>query len=339
MELVWHDAVNIGVEGRGWDDTVYFYDRLPRKAESLVREPIWRMSHSSTGMCLRFRTNAREIHARWRLLKSSLGESNFNRCADSGLDLYGNDSGSWRWVAATLFFDSQSPEMRIVEGLDGAMREYLLYLPLRNQLAHLEIGVPASAEFAAIAPREEGTLVFYGTSIVHGAYASRCGMVYTAMLGRRLDRPLINLGFSGNARMDPEMADLLGELDASVYIIDPMPNMTMELVEANAEKFVRRLRGHCPTTPIVMVEDFPRTNCWALPQKERDVREKNARLRVIVDGLVASGLSGLHYVEGAQLLGADGEASIDGIHPGDIGMLRIADALEPVIRACVEEPS
>lgn len=335
--LTWHDALDLGLEGQGWTDTFDPYDRLPKRAQARVTESVWRLSRSSTGMCVRFRTRATQIHARWRLMNEALGEANFNRCTDSGLDLYGDDKGTWRWVATTHRFDGQTPQVCIVEGLDGLERDYLLYLPLRNRLASLEVGVPGDAGLTRLAPRAEKPLVVYGTSIVHGAYASRCGLVYPSILGRRLQRPVINLGVSGNAKMEVEVADLLAELDAAAYILDPLPNMTLALVDERAAPFIRRLRDRRPDTPMVLVEDFPRTNSWILPEQERSVRQKCLRYRDIVDGLQGEGMTGLHYVRGEALLGRDNEASIDGIHPGDLGFMRMADALEPVLRALSDQ--
>jgi len=51
------------------------------------------------------------------------------------------------------------------------------------------------------------------------------------------------------------------------------------------------------------------------------------------DKLTAEGVEGLHYVEGEHLLGDDDEATTDSSHPSDLGMMRMADALEPVLRA------
>ena len=43
-------------------------------------------------------------------------------------------------------------------------------------------------------------------------------------------------------------------------------------------------------------------------------------------------MKGLYYLEGAGLLGADGEDTVDSSHPTDLGFLRMADAFEPVLR-------
>ncbi len=331
-QLTWIEARQIGVEGQGWADTAAPYDRLPARAESLVPAIIWQLSRTATGMCVHFRTNAYEIHARWKLRDQALGEANFNVASYSGLDLYGQDHGVWRWVNATPVLEGQSPELCIANGLDGGDREYCLYLPLRNPVLQLEVGIPSQSAFEAVPPRREKPLVFYGTSIVHGAFASHAGLVYPAILGRRLNRPVINLGFSGNARMDPELAPLLGELDAGVCILDPLPNMDAQLVGERAEPFIRTLRSSRPGMPIVLVEDFPRTNAWIKPEQKRAVVEKCRCYRAVYERLVAANVPGLHVIEGHALLGTDHEASIDGIHPGDLGFMRMADAIEPILK-------
>jgi len=330
--LEWMDAHEIGIEGQGWRDTVAPYDRLPAKAETVVRNVVWNSSRSATGMCVHFRTDAPRIHARWQLRNAALGEANFPVAGFSGLDLYGDDRGTWRWVGCTKDVAGQAPECCVVDGLDGVERGYRLYLPLRNPVDKLEVGVPAGARLQPIPPSMEKPLVFYGTSIVHGAYGSHAGVVYPAILGRRLHKPVINLGFSGNASMEIELAELLAELDARAYVIDALPNMDLGLVNERTETFVRALRDRRPQTPVVLVEDFPRTNSWIKPQTRDGIAEKCRRFREIYEALVDEGMKGLCYVDGRELVGLDGEASIDGTHPSDLGYMRMADAIDPVLR-------
>src|SRR6185295_14374582 len=77
----------------------------------------------------------------------------------------------------------------------------------------------------------------------------------TAILGRQLDRPVINLGFAANGNMDLEVAALLAELDPALYVIDCLPNMDGPAIAERAEPFVRTLRKAHPATPILFVED------------------------------------------------------------------------------------
>ena len=329
--VAFYNVQDWGVEGRGWNDTKRYFDRLPGKAEGVVRPPVWSLSRDSAGMVARFETDATEIWVRYTLLSDRLAMAHMPATGVSGVDLYAKHEGGWRWLAIAQP-TSKAMKLKLTEGLDPGRREYLLYLPLYNGVDALEIGVPEGAAFVPEPPRKEKPIVFYGTSICQGGCASRPGMLYTAILGRRLDRPVINLGFSGNGTMDASIGDLLGELDAAVYVIDCLPNMQAEAVAERTEPLVRQLRKARPEAPIVLVED--RTYDYAFLKKGARDRHATSRaaLKAAYEGLVADGVKGLYYVPGDTLLGADGESTVDGSHPNDLGMMRMADALEPVLR-------
>jgi len=42
-------------------------------------------------------------------------------------------------------------------------------------------------------------------------------------------------------------------------------------------------------------------------------------------------------LDGDHLLGDDGEGATDGSHPNDLGMMRYADAYEPVLRTILKQ--
>lgn len=333
--IVWHDVQDWGVEGRAWtsQERKRYFDRFPAKAESTVRPAVWSLSRDSSGMSARFKTDAKAIHVRYTLLKDRLAMPHMPATGVSGIDLYGMDAeGQWRWVEVTR--PAAFPEVvaKLGEGLDGAEREYMIYLPLYNGVESLEIGIPEGASFEPIPPRKEKPIVFYGTSITHGACASRPGMTHPAILGRRLDRPVINAGFSGNGKMEKEVGDLLVEIDAAVYVIDCLPNMTADLVAANTELLVRQIRAARPGTPIVLVEDRTYGNSWIRPSSAERHKTSRAELRKAYEKLVSEGVTGLFYLEGADLLGDDDEGTTDGSHPSDLGFFRQANAFEPVLR-------
>jgi len=329
--LTWHNVQDWGVEGKGWDETERYFDRLPAKAKSMVRGPVWGLSRHSSGMCVRFETDATSISAKWTLLSKGLAMNHMPATGVSGLDLYAQDEqGRWRWVAIGRPV-RQEMKARLVAGLRPGRRAYMLYLPLYNGTNSLEIGVSPKAAFQGLPPRTK-PIVFYGTSIMQGGCASRPGMVHSAILGRRLDRATLNLGFSGNGRMDAELATLMAELDASAYVLDALPNMQATEVAQRADPFVHTLRNARPATPIVLVEDRTYQHAWLVPSARKRNDTSRAALRKAYDRLVAAGVKGLHYVEGEHLFGDDGEASVDGSHATDLGFMRQADALEPILR-------
>lgn len=334
--IAWHDVTAWGVEGRGWSDEsrARFFDRFPAAAEATLTPAVWNLSRDSAGMLTRFRTDASALHVRVALRSARLAMPHMPASGVSGVDLYArDDGGGWRWVAATKP-DAQTNEVVLVSGLAPGEREYAAYLPLYNGVESLEIGVPPGASFTGLEPRVR-PIVFYGTSITHGACASRPGMTHVAILGRRLDRPVLNLGFSGNGRMDAAVGDLLGRLDAACYVIDCLPNMDAALVRERCVPLVRRLRGLRPTTPIVLVEDRRFTNEWITPAKRVFHDDNHAALREAFTSLEAAGVGGLWYVPGDGLLGTDGEGAVDASHPNDLGFMRQADAFEPILRAAL----
>ena len=173
--------------------------------------------------------------------------------------------------------------------------------------------------------------MFYGTSITQGGCASRPGMVHTAILGRRLDRPVVNLGFSGNGTLDLDIAALLGELDAAVFVLDCLPNLNPMQVAERTEPFVKALRKAKPDTPILLVEDRSYANAAVLPAAAKRNADSRAAYKKAFDALVA-GDKNLHYLTGDKLIGDDGEGTVDGSHPTDLGFLRQADAFEAALK-------
>jgi lysophospholipase L1-like esterase len=323
------------VEGKGFDYTARYYDRLPARAEKTVREAVWNLSRHSAGMAARFETDATTIHVRYDLFLARIAMSHMPATGVSGVDLYARDStGRDRWLNVARP-EEMHVEAKLADGIDApadGTRLYTAYLPLYNGVEKMEIGVPSGSKFHGVAPRSEKPILFYGTSIMHGACASRPGMSISALVGRRFDLPVINLGFSGNGRLEMEVAEFLVELDPAVYALDCLPNLNGEQVAERTEPLVRRLRKARPDTPILMVEDRTNTSAWLRSSlRERHAGNREA-FRAAYQNLQKAGVKGLHYLEGRHLLGNDNEAATDGSHPNDLGMVRYADAYEEALR-------
>jgi lysophospholipase L1-like esterase len=335
-EIAWYDATQWEPEGRGWDDTLRYYDRFPGKAQKTVRKSVWNLSRSSAGMVVRFATDAKQIDVRYRLHSKKVAMPHMPATGVSGVDLYVKHDGRWRWLGVTRP-KSQNVKETLVKGLTSERREYMLYLPLYNGVDSLDIGVAKDASFEPLDPREKKPIVFYGTSIMQGACASRPGMAHASILGRRLDRPVVNLGFSGNGTMDLPVAQLMTELDAAMYVVDCLPNMNAEMVAKRTEPLVKLLRKARPETPIVLVEDRTYADAFLLEKINKDLVARRAAFKKAYQNLLKAGVRNLGYVEGEPLLGPDGEATVDHSHPSDLGMQRMADYLEPILRKILKE--
>jgi hypothetical protein len=332
--LQWFDATSVGLEGQGWEDSFTPYHRMPKKAEGNVPPAVWNLSNHSAGLALRFLSDSSEISARWSVTGGNLGMPHMPATGVSGLDLYAKDGDRWRWVAQGRPSKQVDNRANLVRKAPGGLIEYMIYLPLYNGTTKLEVGVKTGSTFARGPKRaNERPIVFYGTSITHGGCASRPGMTYPAILGQRLDRETINLGFSGNGKMEPEMGKLIAEIDASVFVLDCLPNMNAAMVTERVAPVVKILREAHPETPIVLVENIIYQNSWFYGGGSHE--PKNEALQKVYAQLKKDGISGLSYVPCDNLLGDDGLATVDGTHPTDVGFLRQADALEPFLRRAV----
>lgn len=332
----WHDVREWGVEGRGFTDTEKYFDRLPLRAKGVVRDAVWNLSRHSSGMMARFRTDATEIHADYAVTSGNLAMPHMPATGVSGLDLYAkDDDGNWRWVAVTRPA-AQQMKVSLIKGMRPGTRDYAVYLPLYNGTEYLKLGVPAETRFEPVAPRNDKPIVFYGTSITHGACASRPGMPHPAILGRRLDRSVINLGFSGNGKLEKEVGQFLMELDPSVYVLDCLPNMVAREVEERTEPMVKQLRAAHPDVPIVLVEDRTYPQSWIIPSR----RERNDSSRVPFKAafrkMQDAGVENLFYIDGEDLLAKDRDDTTDGSHPSDLGFFNQANAIEPVLRQALK---
>lgn len=333
--IVWFDVAKLPVEGRAWNNEERFraFDRFPARGEKIVTQGVWGNSRNSAGMAFRFLSDSPTIHVHYRLSSGSVAMPHMPATGKSGLDLYAKDEqGMLRWVDVTQP-TGQEATVVLTDGLAPGKREYMLYFPLYNGIDALELGIPVGdVLLEPLPPREEKPMLMYGTSILHGGCAARPGMVHTAILGRRLNQPVLNFGFSGSARMEAPLAELFAELDPSVYVIDALPNMDPQLVRERAVPFVQIIRAKRPETPIILVEDRTFTNAWVHPDKLSFHAENHKALREAYDKLTADGMRKLWYISGDTLFGDDHDGAVDGSHATDLGFFRQANIMEPVLR-------
>ena len=344
-EIDWHAVANSDVEGQGWKDGLLrTYDRLPAKAKETVPGIIWNFSRESAGISVRFITDATAIHIRYSLKSGNLshGWGDFSNRMGSGFDMYAQvadpKSGKmvWRWVGGNKP-TKQSATSCLATGLAPGKRMYLINFPIYNGVEKLEVGVPANAKFEMVAPRKDKPIVFYGTSIIQGAAASRPGLTIAARIGRKLDIPIINLGFCGCGRMDMPVVELLAELDPAIYVIDCLPNMGAAMVEKRTAPLVKRLREAHSDTPILLVEEHDSPSPSLFPGKAAGIKKKQDALRAEYDKLIQSGVKNLYYLKGSDLIGHDGEGTGDSIHPNDIGASRYVAEYEKALSAILKK--
>lgn len=342
--VVYSDASAFPLYGKCVEQTSARYERLPGEFKGVIREPLWDLGRNSAGLYIRFRSNSTRICARWKSTSPRQYMPHMTDAGDNGLDLYIlTEKDGWRFAGSGFDWGGRDKEVKsrtIVANMEPQMREYMLYLSLYNGITSLELGVDEGSVIEAPAvesPRTDSPVVMYGTSILQGGCASRPGMAFTAILGRKLDREVINLGFSGNAQLDYEIAEYITRVqNPGLIVLDYAPNSSAERINDRGEKFFRIIRDAFPDVPVIFVEDptFPHTR---FDQKMlEEVTSKNAAQHALYKKLKKSGEKRLYYVSTDGLIGDDGEATVDGVHFTDLGMMRYVEKMLPVMKKALK---
>ena len=334
-EIVYYDASEFPLFGKITDDTPTRYQRLPGYLENVTRKPVWALGKNSAGLYIRFKAEGSiALYFKWTPARDNTMEHMANT-GTKGLDLYAlSEEFGWRYLRCARPKGSGTYEARLVCGKNE--REYMLYLPLYDGLTSLQIGVEKGGKLSqpdVMSPNNQKPVIMYGSSILQGGCASRPGMAHTNILARMLDREVINLGFSGNAKIDYEIAEFMAShKDPGVFVLDYVPNCTADMIDEKAELFFRIIRDAHPDVPVVFVQNAVLHGTDIFDKgAERIVKAKNdAQLRLF-EKLKKAGEKKIYFVYGDGMLGNDGEATVDGTHFTDLGMLRYAEHVYPTV--------
>ncbi|WP_425235110.1 SGNH/GDSL hydrolase family protein [Ulvibacterium sp.] len=335
-DYIWYDPLESinRLEGQGWENMVYH--RLPDKAEKTVRNKVWGLSKHTAGLGVRFETDADSISVRYQV-DGNLAMNHMPATGVSGVDMYVKAKGTWLWVRGRRKFDDIIQYDFALDALSHAMHEHQLLLPLYNAVKNLKIGVQKGSSFKILPVRLEKPIVVYGTSIAQGACASRPGMAWTNILARRLDYPVVNLGFSGNGRLEPEVIDLINEIDASVYVLDCLPNLrpgeenTKEEIQKRIRNSILSLREKHSKTPIVLVQHMGYSDGIMESKRASVYKTLNLWVEETYMTLQNKGVLNL-YMLTKEELNLSNDAFVDGTHPTDLGMEQYAKAYEKKIK-------
>ena len=346
-EIKWWNPANSEyavISGQAWPNEVKsVYHRLPEKSENQVRKAVWGLSKHSAGLSIRFWSNTKRVSIKYKV-KGNLDMPHMPSTGVSGVDLYSKSyDGEWLRCWGSYTIKKTSNYSFLIDEDSGAYkkhgREYQLFLPLYNEVDSLEIGVDEEAFLKVLPLRKEKPIVAYGTSICQGACASRPGMAWTNILERKLERPVINLGFSGNGRLEPELIDLMTEIDAKLYILDCLPNL--HPVKHNTYQLtlnaVKRLKEKRPGVPIILTAHVGYADDLTNKKSKDTYTALNIALDSAYSTLRSEGYTNV-FLLSKEDLGLHFDSYVDKIHPNDFGMVQYANAYEKLIREVLAVP-
>lgn len=343
----WVNPMNAGipvVQNQGWTDEISgTYQRLPHHAKEKVRTPLWNLSLNSSGLALYFTTDAPSITVRYTVTGPH-AMPHMPATGVTGVDLYriAPDGETHEFCFSDYYFgDTITYYYKNLHptNYDGVAPEYRLNLPLYNTVTNLEIGIPDDCTIDFLPKRTDKPIVIYGTSIAHGACSSRPGMAWVNIVRRNLnDYPVINLGFSGNGRLEPELIELLNEIDASVYVLDCLPNLpgrSADEIFNLVTSAVNDIRAKS-SAPILLVEHAGYSNAQTNPSQLKLYTEVNENQRRAFDALQEAGTPNLYYLTHDEL-GYTPDSWVDYVHPSDLGAQQQADVVTQKLKSIAPE--
>lgn len=318
------------IQNQAWNEDGGNYNRLPSRAKEKVRSDVWNLSRESAGLSVRFQTDSKRIQVRYQVT-GGYSMPHMPATGVSGVDLYAKVGGkSLICYGSYAFADTIRYTYTVDKEISPkAKKEYELYLPLYNGVKWLEIGIEEGKELTFVPARKDRSIVVYGTSIAQGACASRPGMAWSNIVSRELDVPVVNLGFSGNGKLEEEVIDFICEINAKAYVIDCMANLqdrTAEEVKSLAVKAVKQIRGKS-SAPILLVEHAGYSNAPTNVGMDNAYRTPNKGLRAAYEDLKQQHTENLYYLSNEEI-GLHPDSWVDYVHPSDYGMVQQAEAVE-----------
>ncbi len=285
------------------------------------------------GARVRFKTNSKNIRIRFELEKAEhdAGMSLF-ACLAANILVGDGKYGDFMGMICPPHYDETIADGTLQKS--GKMENVTIHLPRNEIIKSFEIYIDDEAVILPADPyKYKKPVVYYGSSITEGGCCCNIINAYTSILSRHLNFDYINLGFSGNARGEQQMADYIKGLDMSVFVFDYDHNAdSPEHLESTHEPFFKIIREANPELPVIMMTR-PKNNYNEEEKKRREIVKRTYQ------NAVDSGDKNVYFIDGETFFGkADGNSClIDGLHPNDLGFHRMAEKIEPLMKEILEK--
>ena len=333
------DSDLVKVYGLYWFNEDKRYHRLSKCLDEVLPQlegSVDVLAGNSSGGIIAFNSNTNILKIKVKLsFKFHMGHMPYT--GQAGFDLYIGDSYQNVRFYRTSNFDFNKTEYEFTffnhSDLSKTSKLYVLNFPLYATVEEVLIGINP---MSSVSPcnnlfKDEGKIVFYGTSITQGGCASRPGMSYTQILSRMLGKECLNYGFSGNGKGHIEIAEALSEIkNVEMFVLDYEANATFDRLKSTLDNFVKCLRSKYPTVPIVIISKIQ----MYLEFHDENYRINEKKIRSYQKSYVKkSNDKNLYYIDGAKVLGKTNisEKTVDGCHPTDYGFISMAEYLYPII--------
>ncbi len=330
-EMKYVEASRLTLVGKAMSTPENVYHRVDTAKYNDMPIPVKDLFTYSAGLAVCFKTNSATVAVRWTT-KGKEVMGNMTPIAHRGLDLYMCDDGAWIPVGVgTPRAGEVRHESTLAQCLAPGEHKFLLYLPLFDEIVSLEVGVEDDAFIEAESSPFRHTILMYGSSILHGACASRAGWAYPARMSRNTGINFVNFGLSGCGKMEATVADMLKDVEADAFVLDCMPNPSPEEIRERTQYLVNTIREHHPNAPIIMIETYMYESGYSNRQVQEFCRNQGKAFIEQYELLREQGVEDLYLIRDNHAIGVDHEGSSDGTHPNDLGFDRMVKQYQPQI--------
>lgn len=285
-----------------------------------------------TGMAIAFKTNSTSIAIYTDYQYAFVDLPSTNGIAYRGYDLYIKKDGEWVYAAShTLSMYHLTDTLRLISNMNNEEKECLLYLPIFSEPNSIQIGVEKGATLSSLDNPFRHRICIFGSSFTHGVSTSRPGMNYPAQLSRMTGLQLLNLGCSGNCKLQSYFADVLVDVDADAFIFDAFSNPTIAQIKERLFPFIEKIQAAHPGKPLIFQHTIRREGRNFRVDEEE---EEQARIDV-ADSMMAIAVKKYKdvYFIYPNASAPLHEASVDGTHPDDYGYTLWAESIrKPVLK-------
>ena len=314
------------------------YARFDHTRYAVPNKHIEGMCKYSTGLYVMFSTDSKTIMAKWKWVKRGMG-NNMTPILQRGLDLYIEKDGKYMFVGVgrpSGSHDKCESTWKLAKNMPEGTKKCMLYLPCWCELTDLQIGIEEGTSIAGIESPYKYTVLTHGSSITHGASASRPGMTYAARMSRYLGVDFVNFGFSGECKLQPEFAKIIAETEADAYMFDAFSNPSAKEIRERLEPFIKTITEAHPDKVFIFLQTHMREDTL-FDEKWRNANlERRATVRELMPQMEKK-YKNVIFLDGENITSNDYDGTIDGAHPSDLGFDKFIKTYLPRVKKILKK--
>lgn len=311
-EVKWFDLNNHYLRGLAFNNG---FNRL-NTGSNISRNVNYLQRHPS-GVNITFQTNASVIKIKANV-DSAAYMAHMTAIGQIGFDLYYLHNERFVFLSTTKI-NQKDYEITLINNLDNQYKTFRLYFPLYIGVNSAYLGIDKGAHLKFIKPKQD-KVVIYGTSISQGGCATRPGMSYSNILDRITNFEYINLGFSGSAHLEEEMALIIKDIPKKYVILEVEANNTAASLKEKLPKFLEILKDD----KVILISHFPHPHSL-IDSKLRKTLQENFTFQKSFPNCL--------FIDGEEILKElDYDETVDGVHLTDLGFYFVAKYLQKILK-------